>query len=100
MAPDHDVQTALLETDRQLERMNQYNALHKAGFRIAFDFLNAGFPPASSDEYWDMLAKLAQKRADDNPDNRLIRHLLPAIIDYLSEVAVGAESSSTTSGKE
>lgn len=76
----------LLKEKMELDDAAEFQALHKAGFRIAFDFLNASFPPVRKEEYWKTCLERIEEKIHENPNNLLVRPLLIGVYDYLSEI--------------
>ena len=64
----------------------QYADRHKKAFRVAFDYLNAHFPPGDSTEWWEQTAKDAEY-ASIVISNRdpLATELLVSIYNYLEK---------------
>lgn len=65
--------------------MTQYLTDHKRAFRVAFDYLNAHFPPSMDDEYWTHAAEdigEASKSTDNDP---LTMELLVGVYNYLEK---------------
>lgn len=81
-----EVERLLLKADADLNELNLFAAQHKAGFRVAFEFLRDCFPPQRDEGYWKATANLFQKRIDENPNVRILAHLMPAMMDYLGEL--------------
>ena len=63
----------------------QYVARHKRAFRVAFDYLNAHFPPTADDEYWDKAVKDLGECVRAEKDEPLASELLIAIFSYLEK---------------
>ena len=63
-----------------------YMAKHKKAFRVAFDYLNAHFPPQESADWW---VQAASDMADAvNPgvgDNPLTAELVLGVYNYLEK---------------
>lgn len=62
----------------------EYVARHKQAFRVAFDYLNAHFPPGEGSEWWEQTAKDASD-AYMPGDNKLLRELLIGVYTYIEE---------------
>lgn len=58
----------------------EYAKAHKQAFRVAFDFLNAHFPPGPEPEWWEQTARDASAASGDN---ELTLRLLIGVLDYL-----------------
>ena len=56
--------------------MEQYATDHKRAFRVAFDYLNAHFPPSLDDEYWTHAAtdigEVSKNAGNDPPTMELL----------------------------
>lgn len=63
----------------------EYLARHKRAFRVAFDFLNAHFPPLHATDWWDMTANDLAKIGRENEDNPLLVELIIGIYNYLEK---------------
>ena len=63
----------------------EYAERHKKAFRIAFDFLNAHFPPTWDNAWWEQTAKDAGLVSDENENEMLCMELLTAVISYLDK---------------
>lgn len=83
---ENEIQRLLLKEEMRLEEINEFGALHKAGFRIAFDFLNACFPPNRGEDYWDATAKRMNDLVAGNAQNLLVKHLVLGVYDYLGDI--------------
>lgn len=81
-----EIAKLLLKEEMRIDDMNQFLALHKAAFRLAFDYLSACFPPKYGDEYWDAAAKRMGDVIESNSANRLVEPLLKGVYDYLGEI--------------
>ena len=64
----------------------QYAAIHKQAFRIAFDFLNEHFPPENSAEWWEQAANDVTQIGNMYGESRCVVHLVAAVYEYLEEV--------------
>lgn len=62
-----------------------YAALHKQAFRIAFDFLSEHFPPDHDPNWWEKTMEDVSLIGNMYGENRLVVHLMTAIIEYLNE---------------
>lgn len=62
-----------------------YAEIHKQAFRIAFDFLNAHFPPENNDEWWKKTADDATLIGNMYGANRAAICLMTGVFEYLSE---------------
>ena len=71
-------------TSEQILKPEEYIARHKKAFRIAFDFLNAHFPPIVDDEYWNKTAADLVPARGKDPD-WLVDELLCAVYAYLEK---------------
>lgn len=63
----------------------EYAARHKQAFRVAFDFLNAHFPPEPDSTWWTRLSEECCEVYNAHPDNMLLVQLLAGILCYLEE---------------
>ena len=63
----------------------QYAALHPRMFRVAFDFLNAHFPPVDTDEWWEQTAKDCGDASILAENYPLGIYLLAGVMDYLND---------------
>ena len=61
----------------------EYVQQHKAAFRIAFDFLNAHFPPGQDPEWFEQTAKDFSEVGTVNYSNDLAIQLLLGVYSYL-----------------
>ena len=61
----------------------EYAMAHKKAFRIAFDFLNAHFPPESGTEWWMKTASDASQASAGGGYDKLTDGLLAGILEYL-----------------
>lgn len=83
---ENDIQRLLLKEEMRLDELNAFSASHKAAFRIAFDYLNACFPPNRSEDYWDAAAKRMNHLVTNNGWNPLVKYVLLGVYDYLGEI--------------
>ena len=84
---ENEIQRLLLKESMQMEEREAFTKLHKEAFRIAYNYLDACFPPAREDGYWDDAAKKMLKLIGDNKANLLVAHLLLGAYDYLGKIA-------------
>lgn len=63
----------------------EYAALHPKMFRVAFDFLNAHFPPEDTDEWWEQTAHDCGDASVKAGGNKLAIYLLAGVMDYLND---------------
>ena len=63
----------------------EYAALHPKMFRVAFDFLNAHFPPVDTDEWWKQTAIDCGDASAYTGENPLAVQLLAGIMNYLND---------------
>ena len=63
----------------------EYLAYHKLVFRVAFDLLNAHFPPQDDPEWWKQFAIDTEQASDKAKGGPLMNGFLVAIGDYLEE---------------
>lgn len=63
----------------------EYVERHKRAFRVAFDFLNAHFPPFHASDWWDMTANDLGKIGRENEDNTLLVELIIGVYNYLEK---------------
>lgn len=63
----------------------EYVERHKRAFRVAFDFLNAHFPPFHATDWWDMTANDLGKIGRENEDNTLLVELIIGVYNYLEK---------------
>lgn len=61
----------------------EYAKKHKTAFRVAFDFLNAHFPPGPDPEWWEHAAKDLSEAGTLNCDNELAMELLVGVYNYI-----------------
>ena len=63
----------------------EYVQLHKQAFRIAFDFLNAHFPPENGAEWWKSASDEMSMIGNQFGGNPLVAELMIGIFEYLDE---------------
>ena len=63
----------------------EYAAYHKMVFRIAFDFLNAHFPPPENAEAWKQFAADTSAASERAKGGTLVNGFLTVIGNYLEE---------------
>ena len=63
----------------------EYAKMHQKAFRVAFDFLNAHFPPGSDDEWWLRSARELADTSVAAGENKLVIELLNGVFSYLSD---------------
>ena len=63
----------------------EYAKTHQRACRVAFDFLNAHFPPVDEDEWWDKAAKDASTASLSANEEALAIELINAVMNYLGE---------------
>ena len=61
----------------------EYYAQHQKGFRAAFDFLNAHFPPEDDPEWWAQTAKDASEATIRVGETKIAVCLIAGVYDYL-----------------
>lgn len=84
MATD-TVAQELLDFDKAMEEAAKTKKLHQAAFRVAFDFLEAFYPPRDDEEYWVKMAETCGIVAYQHEGNPLIIPLMVTMADYLGE---------------
>jgi hypothetical protein len=63
----------------------EYAKSHQKAFRIAFDFLNAHFPPSEDEEWWKQTAKECADASVASGETTIVIELLTAIMNYLGK---------------
>lgn len=71
--------------NNEIWKPQEYAAYHRMVFRVAFDFLNAHFPPQYDPEWWKQVAIDTSAASDKVKGGTLINGILLAISDYLEE---------------
>ena len=73
------------ETTEKAEilKPEEYAAMHKAAFRVAFDFLNAHFPPGMDKEYWLKACDDITEASASMHGDVLTNNLLAAVYSYI-----------------
>ena len=61
----------------------EYFKQHQKGFRAAFDYLNAHFPPEDDPEWWAQAAKDASDATVAIGETRISVCLIAGVYDYL-----------------
>ena len=74
-----------MTSTNQILKPEEYAAMHKAAFRVAFDFLNAHFPPGEGYDWWIQVAKDADTASMQQGENKLVIGMLAGIMDYLQD---------------
>ena len=69
-----------------------FNALHKAAFRTAFEYLQENWPPVNSKDFFLVSASKANKAYNESDGNKLARKLILAVMEYLFDQAESGES--------
>lgn len=80
-----DVQQSLFDEQAKMEQLERDKRIHKAAFRVAFDFLDAHYPPGDDQEYWLKTCDDIRVASDENILNTLCQELLSAVLIYLSD---------------
>ena len=83
---NEETKRLLLKAEMELDTIAAFQTQHKQAFRIAFDFLNACFPPTREETYWESTVELFKHRLEDNRFNPLVKHLLLGAYNYLGEI--------------
>lgn len=85
------MQSAQLEQQAQ-EKANQYKALHKRAFRVAYDLLTELYPIGNEpDDYWKFATERVALIYSENKENRLCELLMMAVWEYVEGVWKGRE---------
>ena len=63
----------------------QYVSRHRRAFRVAFDYLNAHFPPTLDGEYWNRAAIDVGEACFAEGNDPLVTELLAGVYSYLSK---------------
>lgn len=80
------MQSAQLEQQAQ-EKANQYKALHKKAFRVAYDLLTELYPIGKEpDDYWKFATERVAVIYSENKENRLCELLMMAVWEYVEDV--------------
>jgi hypothetical protein len=64
----------------------EFASYHKLVFRVAYDFLNAHFPPGNDPEWWEQLSKDVAHTGTEYGGGELLIGMLVAIMDYLDAI--------------
>lgn len=59
--------------------------VHKQAFRVAFDYLNAHFPPGDTPEWWTKAAQEATDLSKKYHSYPLVNGLLVGVMEYLEK---------------
>ena len=78
-----DVQQSLFDEEAKIEQAERDSRMHKAAFRVAFDFLQAHWPVQHTEEYWLKFCEDIKFVSGVNSTNELCQELLTAITMYL-----------------
>ena len=80
------MQSAQREQQEQ-EKANQYKAMHKRAFRVAYDLLTELYPIGKEpDDYWKFATERVALIYSENKDNRLCELLMMAVWEYVEGV--------------
>ena len=79
-----DIQQSLFDEENKIEKAERDQQIHKTAFRVAFDFLQAHYPPENTEEYWLKTAKEVGIVLFENNGNMLCQELLSGVIEYLN----------------
>ena len=85
MSEEVSVQQSLFKESERIETVEAYRQIHKTAFRVAYNFLEAHFPPVNTDEYWKKTCDDAAYVSAQHITNELCQGLLGSILIYLSE---------------
>ena len=79
-----EIQQSLFDEESRIEQVERDKRIHKTAFRVAFDLLQAHYPPENTEEYWLKTAKEVGIVSCENNGNMLCQELLSGIIEYLN----------------
>ena len=71
-----DIQQSLFDEENRIEQAERDQRIHKTAFRVAFDFLQAHYPPENTEEYWLKTVKELGIISSQNINNELCQRLL------------------------
>ena len=79
-----DIQQSLFDEESKIERAERDGRIHKAAFRMAFNFLAAHWPTEMTQEYWEKVCRDIEAVSAENITNNLCQELLSAVLVYMS----------------
>lgn len=79
-----DIQQSLFDEENRIEQAERDQRIHKTAFRVAFDFLQAHYPPENTREYWLTTVRALGTVSDQYINNELCQRLLSGVIEYLN----------------
>lgn len=91
MSEEIAVQESLFAESNRMEIVEAYKGTHKTAFRVAFNFLDAHFPPVNTEDWWRQTCEDALYVEVQHDGNQLCKELLGEVISYLSEFAKKSE---------